>query len=194
MKDDAESFLGVESASSGQGAQATDSEHTFSVSSTTPISNIKTPTTCPCCSQPASERVGILNYNFESSTGEMVMFGLLGQIFKFVAFGSSSRALLPVMLCQRCHSPVLTYKTLEWVARIGGIALSAILLISQTSKEEPLIKRGAGPIMLTLAPLVLGAILSYFFRSSYDESKGVALRSEERRVGKECRSRWSPYH
>ena len=23
---------------------------------------------------------------------------------------------------------------------------------------------------------------------------GLALRSEERRVGKECRSRWSPYH
>ena len=24
--------------------------------------------------------------------------------------------------------------------------------------------------------------------------KGELLRSEERRVGKECRSRWSPYH
>ena len=24
--------------------------------------------------------------------------------------------------------------------------------------------------------------------------EGVAIRSEERRVGKECRSRWSPYH
>src|SRR6266568_2105726 len=24
--------------------------------------------------------------------------------------------------------------------------------------------------------------------------EGVTLRSEERRVGKECRSRWSPYH
>ena len=23
---------------------------------------------------------------------------------------------------------------------------------------------------------------------------GVGMRSEERRVGKECRSRWSPYH
>ena len=23
---------------------------------------------------------------------------------------------------------------------------------------------------------------------------GAAVRSEERRVGKECRSRWSPYH
>ena len=26
------------------------------------------------------------------------------------------------------------------------------------------------------------------------EVKNVVLRSEERRVGKECRSRWSPYH
>src|SRR4051812_49577187 len=26
------------------------------------------------------------------------------------------------------------------------------------------------------------------------QQKGVAFRSEERRVGKECRSRWSPYH
>ena len=27
-----------------------------------------------------------------------------------------------------------------------------------------------------------------------DGSKGALYRSEERRVGKECRSRWSPYH
>ena len=26
------------------------------------------------------------------------------------------------------------------------------------------------------------------------EAERIALRSEERRVGKECRSRWSPYH
>ena len=26
------------------------------------------------------------------------------------------------------------------------------------------------------------------------QSHGIRLRSEERRVGKECRSRWSPYH
>ena len=30
-------------------------------------------------------------------------------------------------------------------------------------------------------------------RSQYDE-EGRGFRSEERRVGKECRSRWSPYH
>ena len=27
-----------------------------------------------------------------------------------------------------------------------------------------------------------------------EEIVNVAIRSEERRVGKECRSRWSPYH
>ena len=27
-----------------------------------------------------------------------------------------------------------------------------------------------------------------------DSLSGIAERSEERRVGKECRSRWSPYH
>ena len=31
-------------------------------------------------------------------------------------------------------------------------------------------------------------------REQYDPSAGINTRSEERRVGKECRSRWSPYH
>jgi len=33
---------------------------------------------------------------------------------------------------------------------------------------------------------VLGAFAAFLF--------SIGLRSEERRVGKECRSRWSPYH
>ena len=32
------------------------------------------------------------------------------------------------------------------------------------------------------------------FERVFSFGKGYALRSEERRVGKECRSRWSPYH
>ena len=35
--------------------------------------------------------------------------------------------------------------------------------------------------------------LEHEFRSIIDRQEAV-LRSEERRVGKECRSRWSPYH
>jgi len=39
--------------------------------------------------------------------------------------------------------------------------------------------------------------LQEYRRHSLDELKGdptLRGRSEERRVGKECRSRWSPYH
>ena len=32
------------------------------------------------------------------------------------------------------------------------------------------------------------------FRAFCKNKLALALRSEERRVGKECRSRWSPYH
>ena len=32
------------------------------------------------------------------------------------------------------------------------------------------------------------------YYAAYDQINGVQARSEERRVGKECRSRWSPYH
>ena len=45
------------------------------------------------------------------------------------------------------------------------------------------------------------AIINYVDKERLDRLAGtghhqgvVAIRSEERRVGKECRSRWSPYH
>ena len=39
-------------------------------------------------------------------------------------------------------------------------------------------------IITSNTPLIVVILISW----------GIALRSEERRVGKECRSRWSPYH
>src|SRR5256885_3969882 len=48
---------------------------------------------------------------------------------------------------------------------------------------------------------IRGVIVAVFFEELTDgkvrvsmRSKNEAVRSEERRVGKECRSRWSPYH
>src|SRR2546425_10290820 len=42
---------------------------------------------------------------------------------------------------------------------------------------------------------VLGRLLSEtIIPPTYREAHERGLRSEERRVGKECRSRWSPYH
>ena len=44
--------------------------------------------------------------------------------------------------------------------------------------------------------LVIFALLAVSFASvnAQENLKWGATRSEERRVGKECRSRWSPYH
>ena len=43
-----------------------------------------------------------------------------------------------------------------------------------------------------------GEVILNVFYKDYVKIEGFALaekiRSEERRVGKECRSRWSPYH
>ena len=35
---------------------------------------------------------------------------------------------------------------------------------------------------------------NFFVSKGLTKYQSAAIRSEERRVGKECRSRWSPYH
>ena len=47
--------------------------------------------------------------------------------------------------------------------------------------------------LLLLVALVLG-VCEYFIDGVFPATLAGDLRSEERRVGKECRSRWSPYH
>src|SRR5256885_3916945 len=54
-------------------------------------------------------------------------------------------------------------------------------------------------VLLFLLPLLTAGITTfYMFRMWFMTFKGpprdAHVRSEERRVGKECRSRWSPYH
>ena len=45
-----------------------------------------------------------------------------------------------------------------------------------------------------LQQFILGQMKSNKKDSEKDADKEPGYRSEERRVGKECRSRWSPYH
>ena len=59
--------------------------------------------------------------------------------------------------------------------------------------------RGMPMISITRKPMDLGLNLLDTDTPGYTNIyrqmlRGAKVRSEERRVGKECRSRWSPYH
>ena len=60
--------------------------------------------------------------------------------------------------------------------------------------------RNKGYTTINILGLAIGisccVLIMLFVRSefSYDKFHSKYRRSEERRVGKECRSRWSPYH
>src|SRR5229473_8618300 len=56
---------------------------------------------------------------------------------------------------------------------------------------EGIVERSVRKALIRAAmSLPLGVILGFMFSAVAD----LIFRSEERRVGKECRSRWSPYH
>jgi len=58
--------------------------------------------------------------------------------------------------------------------------------------EQTLIKRKRN--IQSQKCMTLDELYDVSFWKSQRQSKRVYDRSEERRVGKECRSRWSPYH
>src|SRR2546421_12412649 len=72
--------------------------------------------------------------------------------------------------------------------------LAAALLLESVTCAPP---AGAGPLSVTVPvdDCVPPVTLVGFNLSEETATGGAAItRSEERRVGKECRSRWSPYH
>src|SRR5438874_13594003 len=81
--------------------------------------------------------------------------------------------------------------------RIPGEPPHDLVLRLAKAKADLAAARAAGPSILIAADteVVLDGHIFGKPRSSDDARRMLEkLRSEERRVGKECRSRWSPYH
>src|SRR2546425_7457843 len=74
--------------------------------------------------------------------------------------------------------------------------------VSATDQKPPFallwIRTMRAPFLqASLVPIVLGGVLAWQLGGVFNRTLfllSLVGRSEERRVGKECRSRWSPYH
>ena len=83
---------------------------------------------------------------------------------------------------------------------VAGV-LCGYLCIARLLRRKPRIRRtlayAAAPLLAIAFTLVYRALFItpyYALDGVAVKGAGTVVRSEERRVGKECRSRWSPYH
>src|SRR5256885_7424587 len=92
-------------------------------------------------------------------------------------------------------------ETVVWtVVLVGaGVLLSAWGAFALRTELGEVMRRRPGEIALytlgVVGVLIAMAYLSVLYPLRFDVTEArLYSRSEERRVGKECRSRWSPYH
>src|SRR5256885_14822024 len=79
----------------------------------------------------------------------------------------------------------------EALAKLGEMGCFPLAI----EREEPVAHGKPLPRSSGLLTTIRRRDLTLFTRQLADLlESGLTLRSEERRVGKECRSRWSPYH
>src|SRR2546430_14940502 len=83
-----------------------------------------------------------------------------------------------------------------WICLAVALALyflgTAIGTVSWLRGHDPF--PGPADIMFLAFYPGLAAAVVFLIRAAAVRVPWIQLRSEERRVGKECRSRWSPYH
>ena len=94
----------------------------------------------------------------------------------------------------------MQHSTIAAIATAPGAGGIAIVRLSGPESYEVAAKvfRPANPAKKVADAKGYTAMFGAFVEGEEAFDEGVALffraRSEERRVGKECRSRWSPYH
>ena len=96
-----------------------------------------------------------------------------------------------------CEQGVDANREIDLLVRIGGDLPGAVQVVPDPSAhlDESFEVAADGPVNVPepsgrLRFSLAGVGLKFSMRQEGDRQ----LRSEERRVGKECRSRWSPYH
>src|SRR2546429_10017766 len=87
------------------------------------------------------------------------------------------------------RSPIVLFFFFLMIRRPPRSTLFPYTTLFRSPQVQDLIERRMGEVARGTAALH-GATAELSYRRGYPPT----IRSEERRVGKECRSRWSPYH
>src|SRR2546430_12660862 len=82
----------------------------------------------------------------------------------------------------------------DWSSDVCSSDLRIGMAYKLTSNGKTVIRAGYGLYGNTLYGTVARNLEGGPFGGSISYFNSITDRSEERRVGKECRSRWSPYH
>src|SRR3989449_11009865 len=117
-----------------------------------------------------------------------------GAVLFAIAIGIGVEAWHRLRVPQLVNGPLLL-----GVAAIGFVANLAAVVVLHRGHEHSLNQRGAylhvlGDLLGSVGALIAGVVVLTSGWVMADPLISVLIRSEERRVGKECRSRWSPYH
>src|SRR5256885_2379239 len=97
----------------------------------------------------------------------------------------------PVLQTPKATSSTLYFDSLTVNAGNGGF-LHCIQMDTSVNAANKVVSVGAD-IAFDADPKFFACLVRFEY-SSFPTTLPTAYRSEERRVGKECRSRWSPYH
>ena len=81
---------------------------------------------------------------------------------------------------------------INWLATLAVIIVFGLIMLFSASYTTGYLRMGDSFYYIKSQMLCLGLGLAVMLLFSRIDHR--FLRSEERRVGKECRSRWSPYH
>src|SRR3712207_2820106 len=95
-----------------------------------------------------------------------------------------------LLATQGIRSLQVSRRDLVFLLPLGLVGIGTFYLLYFYTVRESTV--GTAAILLYSAPAFVVVLAWLFLREPLNAAK--VFRSEERRVGKECRSRWSPYH
>jgi len=147
-------------------------------------------------------RSDVLGQTVTLNDAPNVIIGVLPREFHFAPaepadFWLSLHADNPCELRRSCHNLYGVARLRDGVT-VDAAAANIAAIASQLEQQYPDSNRGQGSAIVPLAQVIVGAIRPVLLLLISGAGLLLLLaainRSEERRVGKECRSRWSPYH